>query len=72
MIQADFVRASAGMDTAQAAQLLDSLRAERTLPALAIGNFMAASRFGVLLSVLLSVGFLRRWRQGRRVTAARA
>ncbi len=69
MIQAEFARASAGMDAAQSAKLLQSLRAELTLAGLAVGNFVAATRFGVLLSVLLSLGFLRLWRRGRQAAA---
>jgi hypothetical protein len=38
MIQAEFARASAGMDAAKATQLLDTLRAERTLESLVAGN----------------------------------
>jgi len=62
MIQAEYARASAGMDTGQAAQLLESLRAQVTLGSLVVGNFTAVSRLGTLLSVLISVGFLKRWR----------
>jgi hypothetical protein len=65
MVQAEFARASAGMDPAQAARLLDSLRAEVTLRNLVVGNFTAASRIGTYLSVLISLAFLQRWRRNR-------
>ena len=65
MVQAEFARASAGMDPAQAARLLDSLRAEVTLRNLVVGNFTAAARIGTYLSVLISLAFLQRWRRNR-------
>lgn len=58
-----------GLDPARAAQLLDSLRAETTIRSIVAGNFMAVSRLGTFLSVLISVGFLRRWRRAPRVAA---
>jgi hypothetical protein len=69
MIQAEFARASAGMDTASAAQLLDSLRAQMTLKTLVVGNLMAVSRLGTAFSVLVSIGFLKRWRRAERLVA---
>jgi hypothetical protein len=69
MIQAEFARASVGMDPARAAQLLDSLRAQMTLKSLMIGNLTAVSRIGTFLSVLISIGFVKRWRRARRVVA---
>ena len=65
MVQAEFARASAGMDTAGAARLLESLRAEVTLQRLVVGNFTAVLRLGSVFSVLISVGFLKRWRRAR-------
>jgi len=63
MIQAEFARASVGMDPAQAAQLLDRFRAQLTLRNLAVGNLAAVSRIGTMLSVLIALGFLERWRR---------
>ena len=63
MVQADFARASVGMDPARAAQLLDSLRAELTLRNLVVGNFTAVARLGTIYSILIAVGFLKRWRR---------
>jgi hypothetical protein len=63
MVLAEFDRASAGMDTTQAARLLESLRAEATLRNLVIGNFTAASRIGTFWSVVIALAFLRRWRR---------
>jgi hypothetical protein len=67
MVLAEFDRASAGMDTTQAARLLDSLRAEATLRNLIVGNFTAASRIGTFWSVVISLAFLQRWRRTRPV-----
>ena len=49
MVLAEFDRASVGLDTAQAAQLLGSLRTEVTLQNLAVGNFVSACRFGTMV-----------------------
>ncbi len=65
MVQAEFARASVGMDQTAAARLLDSLRAEITLQSVVIGNFTAVCRLGTELSVLISLGFLKRWRRAR-------
>ena len=70
MVQAEFARASAGMEPARAAQLLDSLRAEFTLRNLVVGNLTAASRLGTIYSILISVGFLKRWHRPQAVTAS--
>ena len=70
MVQAEFARASAGMEPSQAARLLDSLRAELTLRNLVVGNLTAVSRLGSIYSVLISVGFMKRWRRARAVTAS--
>jgi Protein of unknown function (DUF4199) len=72
MIQAEFARASVGMDAAGAAQLLDSLRAEITLRTIVAGNFAAVCRLGTMLSVLISVGFIGRWRRVPRAVEERA
>jgi hypothetical protein len=69
MVQAEFARASVGMDPARAAQLLDSLRAEITLRNVVVGNLTAVSRLGTMLSVVISLGFLKRWRRAQRVAA---
>jgi hypothetical protein len=71
MIQAEFARASVGMDPARAAQLLDSLRADITIRSIVAGNFAAVSRLGTFLSVLISVGFLGRWRRVPRAVEER-
>jgi len=63
LIQAEFARASAGMDASSAGQLLDTLRAERTLGALMVGNLMAVCRIGTAFSALIALGFLWRWRR---------
>ncbi len=65
MVQAQFASESVGMDPARAAQLLESLRAGVTLSGLAIANLIGAARFGTMLSLLISLGFLRRWRLAR-------
>jgi hypothetical protein len=70
MVQAEFARASVGMEPARAAQLLDSLRAELTLRNLVVGNLMAVSRLGTIYSIVISVGFLKRWRRAQTVTAS--
>ena len=67
MVQAEFARASVGMEPARVAQLLDSLRAEFTLRNTVIGNFPAVSRLGTIYSILISVGFLKRWRRAQAV-----
>ena len=69
MVQAEFARASVGMDPARAAQLLDSLRAEFTLRNLVVGNLTAVVRLGTIYSILISVGFLKRWRRAQTMTA---
>ena len=69
MIQAEFARASVGMDPTGAAQLLDSLRAQLTLRNLVVGNFAAVCRLGTFYSILISVGFLKRWRRARPVVS---
>ncbi len=66
MIQAEYARASAGMDAASAAQFLDALRVQMTLKTLVVGNLMAVSRIGTIFSVLVSLGFLKRWRRAGR------
>lgn len=71
MIQAEFARDSVGMDPVRAAQLLDSLRAQITLRSTVAGNFAAVSRLGTILSVLISVGFIRRWRRAPRAVQER-
>jgi len=72
MIQAEFARASAGMDAAKAAQLLDALRSELTLRTLVIGNLTAVCRMGTAFSVLISLGFLKRWRRAARAVSQAA
>jgi len=67
MIQAEYVRASAGMGAPGAAHLLDTLRAEVTLGSLVVGNLMAVCRLGTGFSVLIALGFLKRWRRAGRV-----
>lgn len=62
MIQAEFARLSAGMDAVNASQLLDRLRAESTLKGLVVGNLMAVCRLGTAFSLLVALGFLKRWR----------
>ncbi len=69
MVQAQFARASAGIDPARAAELLDSLRAQLTLRTLVVGNLTAVCRLGTMFSVVISLGFMRRWRRARRVAA---
>jgi hypothetical protein len=66
MIQAEFVRASAGMDAASAGRLLDTLRAETSLRGLVVGNLAAVCRIGTAFSALVALGFLRRWRASPR------
>ena len=66
MVQAEFDRASVGLDPAQAAQLLGSLRSQLTLPGLALGNFVGGCRFGTMASVLVALGFMAQWRRLRR------
>jgi len=65
MVQAEFDRASVGLDPAQAAQLLGSLRSQLTLRSLAVGNFVGACRFGTMASVLVALGFMAQWRRLR-------
>ena len=70
MVQAEFARASVGMEPARAAQLLDSLRAEFTLRNIVVGNLTAVSRLGTIYSILISVGFLKRWRRTQTIAAS--
>jgi len=70
VVQAEFARASVGMGPARAAQLLDSLRSEFTLRNLVVGNLTAVSRLGTVYSILISVGFLKRWRRAQTTTAS--
>jgi len=71
MIQAQFARLSAGMDAVNAAHLLDTLRAEMTLKSLVVGNLMAVCRLGTAFSLLIALGFVKRWRRaGRAVPEA--
>ena len=70
VVQAEFARASVGMGPARAAQLLDSLRSEFTLRNLVVGNLTAVSRLGAIYSILISVGFLKRWRRAQTTTAS--
>ncbi len=65
MIQAEFARASAGMDASSAGRLLDTLRAERTLRSLVVGNLMAVCRIGTACSVLIALGFAQRLRRAK-------
>ena len=67
MVQAEFARASVGLEPARAAQLLDSLRAEFTLRNIVVGNLTAVSRLGTIYSILIAVGFLKRWRRAQAV-----
>jgi hypothetical protein len=67
MVQAEFARASMGMEPARAAQLLDSLRAEFTLRNLVVGNLTSVSRLGTIYSILISVGFMKWWRRAQAV-----
>lgn len=60
MVQAEFERASAGLDPALAVRRLDALRAEATLRNLAVGNFVSACRFGALVSIIVAIGFRSR------------
>jgi len=66
VVQAEFDRASAGLDPAQAGELLGSLRSQLTLRNLAVGNFVGACRFGTMASVLVALGFMALWRRLRR------
>ncbi|RPJ83957.1 MAG: DUF4199 domain-containing protein [Acidobacteria bacterium] len=70
MVQAAFARASAGMDAAKAAQLLDTLRAQMTLKSLVVGNFLAVCRIGTAFSALIALGFLKRWRRAGQAVPA--
>ena len=72
MIQAEFGRASAGLDTAAAARLLAELRAGVSLGGLMMGNLAAVSRIGTAFSVLIAVGFMGRWRSARVAATARS
>ena len=72
MVQAEFARASVGMDAARATQLLDSLRAGISLKTLVVGNFMAVCRSGAFFSLLISVGFIGRWRRAPQAVTERA
>jgi len=66
MVQAEFDRASVGLDPVQAGQLLGSLRSQLTLRNLAVANFVGACRFGTMASVFVAFGFLAQWRRLRR------
>ncbi len=46
-----------GLDPGRASQMFDSLQAERTLGNLVIGNFLALCRFGIVLSLVVAIGF---------------
>lgn len=70
MVQAEYTRASVGMAPGRADQLLDSLRAEFTLRNLVVGNLTAVSRLGTIYSILISVGFLKRWRRAQTIAAS--
>jgi hypothetical protein len=72
MVQAEFDRASVGLDPAQAGQLLGSLRSQLTLRDLAIGNFVGASRFGTMVSIVVALGFMAQWRRLRRPSREKA
>jgi hypothetical protein len=65
MIQAEFARASVGLDTASAGRLLGDLRAGATLRNLMVGNVAAVARIGTAFSILIAVGFIGRWRRAR-------
>ena len=65
MIQAEFARASAGMDASSAGRLLDTLRAEMTLRSLVVGNLLAVSRIGTAWSALIAIGFAQRLRRAK-------
>jgi hypothetical protein len=69
MVQASFARDSIGLDPAAAAQLLDSLRAQLTLRNVAIGNLTAVCSLGIVLSLLISLGFLGKRTRAPRVAA---
>lgn len=66
MVQAEFARASVGMEPGRAAQLIDSLRAELTLRNVVVGNLTAVCRLGTVYSIIISVGFMKRWRRAAR------
>jgi hypothetical protein len=72
MIQAEFARASAGLDTVAAAALLRELRAGVSLGGLMMGNLAAVSRIGTAFSVLIAIGFMGRWRGARVAATARS
>lgn len=72
MVQAEFDRASVGLDPAQAGHLLGSLRSQLTLGNLALGNFVGACRFGTMASVLVALGFMAQWRRLRRPSREKA
>ena len=72
MIQAEFGRASVGLDTAAAARLLGELRVGASLGNLMMGNFAAVARIGTVFSILVTVGFIGRWRRERAAATARS
>ncbi len=62
-VQAVFAMESAGMDQAGAAQLLERLRTEITLPRIMLNNLRIFFVSGTFLSLLISVAFIGRWRR---------
>ncbi len=70
-VQAVSATESVGMDQARAAQLLERLRTEITLPRIMVNNLRIFSVSGTFLSLLISIAFIGRWRRVRQQTAAR-
>ncbi len=62
-VQSAYAMESVGMDQARAAQLLATLRAQITLPRIVVSNFRIFAESGTLLSLLISIRFIGRWRR---------
>ncbi len=62
-VRAAFAMESVGMDRAGSAQLLERLRTEITLPRIVVNNLRIFSVSGTLLSLLISIAFIGRWRR---------
>ncbi len=62
-VQAMYATDSVGLDAAAAAALLDRLHAEISLPRIMVNNLRMMSVTGSVLSLLISVAFIGRWRR---------
>ncbi len=70
-VQAVFASESVGMDAPRAAQLLESLRTQITLPRIVLNNLTIFAVSGTFLSLLISVAFIGRFRRAPRETVER-